>query len=51
MDNWFIKDEEKTQLAALLVSELEREIAEQSHLEAMMTEAIDELSMLLLKKK
>lgn len=47
LDNWLIQDAEEAQLAALLAAELEREISNQAHLEAMMAEAIDELAKLL----
>lgn len=45
MDNWFIQGEEKAQLAALLASELGREIDDKAHLKAMMKKAIEELTL------
>jgi len=51
LDNRLIQDAEEAQLAALLATELEREISYQAHLEAMVAEAIDELAQLLCVEK
>lgn len=46
IDNWQIQDAEEAQLAALLASELAREISEDEHSRAVIEEAMDELARL-----